>query len=454
MSPPGILRFSAAWKRLRNSALAWDTLTTSAWNLFGRGVGFLIPFFLAAWFGISSQTDAFFFGYGLIVFIAGIFAPAIEVMTVPYIAEIRAEGGDVGRFVGRMLCWSGAGMTVLALLLVLLARPVIGTVTRFDPDSLRTISRLLLLTAPLMVLLVWTGVLTGYLNAYKKFAFPAVAPAFRAAANLAVIFALKDAMGVFAIALGYLAGEVIRLLWLLAVIGRSAMPPIRLALGWDGAMRNFLAVAFFQAISLAAAHFKAVVDKAMASWLEPGSVSVLEYAYRLYLIPLAFFSTGLFVTILSHWSERYYGRGRRQLSRDVFKTARLTAAASLLITVVVILFSTPLVRLAYGRGEFAAERVPVVSLVWICYLVGFLPSALTGVIMRGHLTLKNTKILMQNAIAMNLANILFNYLLMWRFRAAGIAFSTSIVAALSLIHLTWRFRSDPRIAAERAAGNG
>ena len=89
MNPLDRIRPTTVWRSLQNSTLARDTVTTTAWNFLGRAVGFLTPIFLSAWFGISSETDAFFFGYGLIVFIAGIFPPSIENMTVPYIAEIR-----------------------------------------------------------------------------------------------------------------------------------------------------------------------------------------------------------------------------------------------------------------------------------------------------------------------------------------------------------------------------
>ncbi len=437
------------WNRIRYSPLAWDTVTTTGWNVLGRGVGFLVPFFLAAWFGVDEATDALFFAYGLIVFAAGIFAPAVESMTVPFIAEIRSRAGDPGRFVGRMLCLSGAGMAVLALLLITGARPLLGLVTRFDAEAVRMINRLLLLTAPLLVMLVWTSVLTGYLNAYKKFAFPAVAPAFRALVNLAVIYTLKDTIGVYAVALGYLAGEIARLLLLLTAIFRTEIPPPRFSFGLSPEMRNFLSVSFYQTVALAAVHFKSVVDKAMASWLEPGSVSVLEYSYRLYLIPLTFMSAGLFVAILSHWSDRYYDRGERRLARDAIKAVKLVSAISLLVVAFFIVLARPLVNLAYNRGEFDAAQVPLVSLVWIFYLLGFLPKMISAVLTRGHLTLKNTKILMKNAFIINIVNLIMNYLLMWRLQAPGIALSTSIASLFSLAYLTYHFNRDRRIVAEK-----
>ncbi|HIJ53334.1 MAG TPA: hypothetical protein HPP66_09295 [Planctomycetes bacterium] len=83
--------------------LVRDTIKTTIWSTVGKAAGFLIPFFIAAWFGISSETDAFFFAYGLILFLSGIFAPVVESVIVPYIAEARTNNEDVGRFVGNIL---------------------------------------------------------------------------------------------------------------------------------------------------------------------------------------------------------------------------------------------------------------------------------------------------------------------------------------------------------------
>ena len=88
---------------IRNRPLVWDTIKTTFWSVIGRGAGFLIPFFIAAWFGVSEETDAFFFAYGIILFLSGIFAPVVESVIVPYVAEARSNNEDVGKFIGNIL---------------------------------------------------------------------------------------------------------------------------------------------------------------------------------------------------------------------------------------------------------------------------------------------------------------------------------------------------------------
>ena len=81
----------SAWSKIYNSLLARDTIITTLWVTIGKGLGFLIPFFIAAWFGISLKTDIFFFVYGVIIYLASIFSISLESNIVPYIAEIKVQ---------------------------------------------------------------------------------------------------------------------------------------------------------------------------------------------------------------------------------------------------------------------------------------------------------------------------------------------------------------------------
>jgi putative peptidoglycan lipid II flippase len=406
----------------------WDTITTTGWSSIGRSVGFLIPLFIAAWFGVTSETDAFFFAYGIIIFLSGVFAPVVESVIVPYIAEAKANDQDVGILVRRVLGLSGVAVLGLAGVVVLAIKPILSVVTEFGPQRLRLIHHLLVQTVPLTVLLVWTSVLGGALNAYKRFALPAVSPVFRAIVNVAIIFALKDRFGVHAIAWGYIVGELVRLAILAAIIRKLALFRVGASLGFDSELREFAKTASYQILGMVVISLNPLVDKIMASWLEAGSLSVLHYADRLYIIPVTFMTTGLMVALLSHWSDRYYESGSERLRRDVIKAFKAAAMASTVIASLLIAFHRPFVNLAYGRGVFAEERLREVGSVLLVYLFGFVPRATGLVFVRAHLVLKNTKTLLRLSVASCILHVILNYVLMKKYGVQGIALSTSITS--------------------------
>ena len=421
--------------KLRGRSLVWDTVTTTWWGVIGRAAGFMIPFFIAAWYGVSDATDAFFFSYGVILFLANIFAPVVEYVIVPYIAEARKGGGNIGVFVGGILGISAVGIVLLEGALLLVIKPLLALVTRFDQPTLILAYHLLLETTPLIILLVWTGILSGTLNAYRKFAFPAVSPAFRAAINLGVIFAFRRTLGVHAIALGYVVGEAGRMLILLGIIKRLRLIRIRFNLIPGPVLRDFFRKASLQTVAMVAIWAKPIIDRAMASWLGEGNVSVLYYADRLYIIPITFICSGLMATTLSHWSARFYGFSRMTMKGDVNRAIKIVGAVTVVITVFLLLCYRPIARIAFERGAFHSGQVAEVQQVWFCYLLGLIPYVVARIYFQAHLVLKNTGFLMIYAFGLNGLGIVMNYVLMQRFGVAGIALSTtmtSLIAALGL----------------------
>lgn len=408
---------------IRNRPLVWDTIKTTFWSVIGRGAGFLIPFFIAAWFGVSEETDAFFFAYGIILFLSGIFAPVVESVIVPYVAEARSNNEDVGKFIGNILSVGSAGLLALTVLLLLVVKPILSLITNFDDKTLRLVYLILVETSPLIIFLAWTSVLSGALNAYKKFTFPAISPAFRAAVNLIFIFVFKDSCGVHSIAFGYVAGEIVRLFFLWIIVKQSNFFKLHLGFQLDSKFLGFLKTASYQIIGTTVGGLSPVIDKTMASWLGGGSVSILYYADRLYMIPVAFMTTGLMITLLSHWSDRYNKQGIQRLEKDVAKTICVTTIITLLITLMLILFSRPIVNLSFGREAFDPVLLAETRKVWICYMLSFVPYMAGTIFFRAHIALKNTSVLVIYGFSSVFITVLLNYVLMKYFGVMGIALS-------------------------------
>jgi putative peptidoglycan lipid II flippase len=425
--------------RIGTLSLVRDSITTTIWNVVGKSVGFLIPFFIAAWFGLTTETDAFFFAYGIIIFIAGVFYPVVEKIMVPFIADSESKGEDTGKFIGGILVSVTVVLFILSSAILLAARPVLSVITRFDTEALNLIIVILLETAPLIIFLTWTSIMGGAINAYKRFVIPAISPAFRAVICLLIIFIFRDLLGVHAIALGYVAGEIFRFLILLIFIYKRRLFKINLSFNISIKTRKFLKVSSYQVLGMLAVGLSPIIDKTMASWLKTGSVSILEYANRLYTIPLTFLSAGLMVVLLSHWSERYYKEGKQKLKENVKKTIKVVTIIAIIITFIMIILNRVIVSVAYGRGEFDMEKLPEIGRVFAFYMAGFIPYMAGRIFVLSHLILKNTRDLLKCGFYTGLLNILFNYILMRIFDVAGIALATSLVSIFSLCYLGFVF---------------
>jgi putative peptidoglycan lipid II flippase len=104
------------------------------------------------------------------------------------------------------------------------------------------------------------------------------------------------------------------------------------------------------------------------------------------------------------------------------------------LTLILVYFSEPLVRLFFERGAFTLADTWRVSQVQALFLLQ-IPFYFLGILMvRLISSLNMNHILMQAAIINLLSKIVLNYLFMQRLGAAGIALSTTLVYAVSFIY--------------------
>ncbi|MBN3038434.1 MAG: hypothetical protein JW869_03330 [Candidatus Omnitrophica bacterium] len=441
--PPNMI---GIWRKFYARPLVKDAFTTTIWNVIGKGIGILIPFFIAAWYGVSVKTDIFFFVYGIVIYLTGVFSRSLESNIVPFIADLRQKAEKkIPDFITKLLLLSFLAMIILVCIFLLLARPLLSLITRFPEGSFQLLLQLFLEISPFLILVVCSSILIGVLNAYFKFWLPAVSPGIRAIVCIATIFALRQKIGIHAIVVGYILGELLRLIVFGYVLTRKKLISLRINFVFDRTIINFFKTLSFQMFGLVAIGLNPVVDKIMASWLTTGSVSVLQYADRLYFIPVNFIASGLIVAVLSHWSEKYYRNKKTQvLKRDMHKAIGIVSLVTISLTVFLSFFARQIVNIAYGRGEFPLEMLVLVKATFLCYLVGITFSLSNQIVIRALLVLKNTKAIMKGAFLSTISNIFLNILLMRFFAVAGIAFATSLVNAASLLFLYLQFKISVR----------
>jgi putative peptidoglycan lipid II flippase len=427
---------SARRRRWRPSPLLRDTAVATIANNVGKGLGLAVPFFIADWFTSSSATDAFFFAYAWVTFVTLIFAPVLESVVVPFIAQQRSAGSDVGQFVGRLLPLAGISLALCSLAGWGLISALLPLITNFPAGQIPLVKLCLVELTPLVALTALSSLIAGTLNAYRSFALPGLSAGIRAVIVILSGWFLKDSLGIQAISLGYIAGEFVRLLILFAALAR--FPHIRLR--WEGnlfgGMGEFVRKAGQQTLGMVASELSPIVDKMMATALGVGAISALSYAERLYLIPIIFSSSGFLTTFLSHWSHGYYGEEggagfRRSLSRSLRWTAILAVVAGALL----ILLHRPLVFLAYGRPGFPTAELKKVALLYALMNLALLPQLLSYILTRAFLTVKNTRAIRNLGIIRLAGKIALNLLLIKLWGLPGIAVATALAAWIGLFYL-------------------
>ena len=414
-----------------------DTITTTAFTVIGRSVGFLIPFFIAAWYGIGSETDAFFFAYGAIFFLTQIFSNVVSSVIVPFVAEARAVKEDLGKIIGSLLVASFLGILGISVIFALSGYYLFRLITGFDPTQLQLVYWLSLETLPIILLVVTGNLIGGVLNAHSYFATPLLTLGLRSIVTLIFILVFRNSLGIHALPFGYIVGELVRTIYLYNSVTRLDGVVVKFLMP-NRASLDFIKTASIQMIGLAVDCLNPIMNRIMASWLAVGSVSLLEYAHKLFFIPLNLFGEGLFIVLLSYWSNRTYSGQSERLKRDVIKTIKLVTAFSVPVTLGLFVLQEPFVKLAYGWGVFPKARIDELSVVFGMFILGIVPRLISVSFARGLLVLKDTFSLAKFGIIKTFLTVVINLVLLSFMGLKGIALGTSVVEFLGAFFL-WNF---------------
>src|SRR5258705_13981161 len=103
--------YSLPRKLLKKETLK-QTLKLSAISMLANFLGFLIPSLIAWQFGISKDTDNFFFSYGLITFASTIFTAALRSSIVPFLAERLGNKEVFNKFLSTLFYYSFLGVNI------------------------------------------------------------------------------------------------------------------------------------------------------------------------------------------------------------------------------------------------------------------------------------------------------------------------------------------------------
>lgn len=183
-----------------------------------------------------------------------------------------------------------------------------------------------------------------------------------------------------------------------------------------------------------------LIDKNLASTLAEGSISAINYAYKLNI-----FVTGMFVASITSVIYPLFSRLISENNMEKLKETLSTSINAVMLIIVPVsigafVLAKPIVELLFERGEFTSQDTIVTANVLACYAIGMLASGVRDILVRVYYSLQDTKTPMKNSIICVVFNVVFNLMLIKYLGAPGLALATSISAILSVLFLTFNLR--------------
>jgi putative peptidoglycan lipid II flippase len=422
------------------SFLGLLTLATAA-------IGYLREAALAARFGVSTATDAYFAAIFIptllyLVMIAGTLSPVL----IPILFQ------DNGTDDRERTSETFSVITNFVLLLVLLA--VLGGMATagiwlpllfsgFDAATVRSAVRLTYIVFPGMIFLGIAGVLTALLNGFHRFALAACAPALASLAVIAGVVLARGTNAIYFVGVATAGGFLLQCLLLIPAavkLGVRYRPILSLT---HPAVVKLIRLGVPLILYLAVANGALFLERNLASRLSAGAVTTVTYALRLFVVPGNLLAAPL-VTVFYPDFARKAAQGQYLSLRDqTSRVLRLVVFLFLPITVWVILNALPLTRVLYERGQFRLEDSVVTSRVLMFYSIGILPNAIAMVLLRSFYAVQDTMTPLLAEIADLIYYIVAATWLSRHFGLGGLAIARGgsfLLVAGILVAVAWKKR--------------
>lgn len=425
--------------------LARDVLLMAAAVAASRVLGLVRDASIADRFGATATYDAFLIAFYVPQLLRQLLAEgSLSTAFVPLYASLRERGDDADRFASNVLSLLVVlfpGVCAAGILLAPWYVPFLAS--GFAPDKLQLTVSLSRWLFPSIALVGFGAVFMGILNAHHRFFVASFSSVwFNVGVILGALVAAPHWPGlpIYGLAAGALVGAGAQTL--------SQLPSLRrLRFRFSFHLRPLhpdvavLAQRMLPAVVvLAMADINLLVDNKFASYLADGSIASLQYAMRLFQLPLGVFAVSIGTALLPRLAvaeakadpsgfRRYFSDG-------------MAATALVLVPAMAgfLLIGGDVIRLLFQRGHFTAVDTVRTAAVLSSFSLGLLAYGWDYLGVRACYALGRTSLPIVGAVASMATNAVLDALLVGPYGAPGLAFASAAAGAVDAAILLFFLR--------------
>lgn len=410
----------------------------------GAVVGFFLQLLVAYYFGAGGKTDAFFMAQSTSELLGKILmGGSVTAVFIPLFVHRLTHGKE-------QEAWN-LGLNIVnimgCLYLVLIACIWIfsGTFIHliapgFSGETYTLTVSLLKILLPSFLFLFLVEFATSMLHSFKEFTLPATMRLVQPLISILSILLLVRSIGIYALAIGIVAGAMAQLAILVWGLVRRGMRYRFFINVKDPVLKDVVRLVYPFLFSILMTQGAGIVYRVLVSTLEEGSLSALKYAEKItQLITIVFLNSVTLVIypLLSEKASLKDGDGMRE---TIGSSIRLVFFATLPLILAIALLRKDIVSFLYQRGSFSEQDALFTSVALLYLVLGLTTTGISSIFGHAVLALQKTKAAVAITIASQVVAIALFILLVPYMGFAGLALASSLVplssALLYFLYLT------------------
>jgi len=361
--------------------LARNTAIFAGATGLSRIAGLVREIVAASYFGTSAAGSAFTIASQIPNLVANLFAQAaLSAAFVPVFTDLIQQGKrrEAFRLASTLFWLILIGLGAITAVCILAAGVFMPLFTgNFDVRTTALTVGLSQVLFPVVLLLGLTGLLVGILQSYDQFSIPAIAPAVWNAVILFFLVALHShfhgADQVYAYAIGWLIATVAQLAMAVYALGRIDFR-LKFELDWrDPRVKQVFVLMLPVTIGLGIVNLDQLINSVFGTLVSSGAPRAIDNAFRIYMLPQGIFSVAVTTVLFPTLSRQAARRDVAGMRRSVGTGMRQINLLLIPSAAILMVLTTPIVRLVFQRGAFNATSTSLVStaLLWFAFSLPF-----------------------------------------------------------------------------------
>jgi putative peptidoglycan lipid II flippase len=420
----------------------------SAAVMCSRVLGLIREQVFAGLFGAGYAYDAFVVAFRIPNLLRDLFGEgALSAAFVTVFSDYETNRGDKAtwQLANTVLVFFLLLLSLFTLAGIYLADPIVRLMTVSDyqdiPGKVDLTVQLTRIMFPFLVFISLAAVVMGILNTKGRFFVPAMASSFFnlgsivGGVSLALLFPKIGQPAIAGMAWGTLIGGMLQLLIQVPALFRAGYT-FRFSLNFrDPGLRRILLLMLPATIGVSATQINIFVNTIFASSLVQGSLSWLNYAFRLVQLPIGVFGVAFAIAVMPVLGKHAARKDLPELTRAFNSSLVMVLSLTIPATAGLILLAEPIIRLIFEHGAFTPLDTLRTAEALTYYAIGLFAYSGVKVMVPVFYALGNTRYPVVGSFIAVAANIVLISLTIDLFQHKAIALSTSCTMTLNFLFL-------------------
>lgn len=410
--------------------------------------GFLRDASIAYVYGVSDQLDAYNVGQTVPAVIFGIIASGISTTLLPIFLREEKEKGkeESDRFLNVVI----SNVTIIVLLIIGLGILFSGSIVKmmapsYSGSKYALTVLLTMIGFPSVIFTSLGAICTARLQSMNKFMGPSLIGITANVVLIAYLFFFNTHFGIQ----GFMVATVISYMTEISV-----MMPILFKSGWRFKFSVDFRHPLFKQMALLTVpvligttvdQINVLVDRILSSGLASGSLSSLNYAYRLYALITSLFASSVGAVLYYSTSKSTAEKDYAKLQNQIYMGLESIILISMPIAFGIFNFAVPIVRVVFERGSFDPLGTSMTSYALMFYSIGIAGVMVRDLLSRTFYSLQDTKTPMLNGFFSVSLNIILSIILVRYMEIGGLALAAGISLNFTAITLYLRMHRKIKI---------